>query len=153
MAFAISDPIGDAELILDAKLHNYGRSRVRGASLDLYLLDEGESASTPLLSIPVANMSSGERSFTESVTVQAPKLWSAEIPNLYKVLLVLKDGAGNNLEVLGTHFGFRSIEIRDQQLWVNGQSVLLKGANRHEIDPFHGRVVSLAAAKKPCLPA
>jgi beta-galactosidase len=133
----------NAELILDAKIRNYGRVRVRDAFLDLYLLAEGESPAEPLLSIPVTNMSSGERTFSHSATVDTPQLWSAETPQLYRVIVVLRNGDGNAAEVLGTRFGFRSIDIRDQQLWVNGQSVLLKGANRHEIDPFNGRAVSL----------
>ena len=138
----LSEDFQSAELILDAKVRNYGRGRVRDASIDLYLLDGRELPGEPLFTIALGNVSSGERTFTQSVTVQSPRLWSAEIPNLYTVLVVLRDVDGHDTEVMSTRFGFRAIEIRDQQLWVNGQSVLLKGANRHEIDPFNGRTVS-----------
>ena len=75
-------------------------------------------------------------------------LWSAEIPNLYQVTFILKDGTGKTNEVISTPFGFRKIEIRDQQLWVNGKNILIKGVNRHEHDPFNGRYVSLDVMKR-----
>ncbi|HKM92171.1 MAG TPA: glycoside hydrolase family 2 TIM barrel-domain containing protein [Prolixibacteraceae bacterium] len=73
--------------------------------------------------------------------VDHPDLWSAEIPNLYQVVFVLKNASGETLEVVATPFGFRKIEIKDSQLWVNGKSVLLKGVNRHDLDPINGRYV------------
>jgi len=139
----LADDFQTAELTLDAKVRNYGRRNIRRASLDLYLLDDAEVPEQPLFTIPLGDVAPGEQTVSHTATVEAPRLWSAEIPNLYTVLLVLRNDDGSNTEVLSTRFGFRSIEIRDQQLWVNGQSVLLKGANRHEIDPFNGRTVSL----------
>lgn len=62
--------------------------------------------------------------------------WSAEIPYLYKVL-VKAEG-----QVIPVNVGFRKMEIRDRQLLVNGQPVLIKGANRHELDPDGGYVIS-----------
>jgi len=73
--------------------------------------------------------------------VDQPDLWSAEIPNLYQVVFILKNASGETLEVVATPFGFRKIEIKDSQLWVNGKSVLLKGVNRHDLDPVNGRYV------------
>jgi len=60
---------------------------------------------------------------------------------LYQVVFVLKNTSGETLEVVATPFGFRKIEIKDSQLWVNGKSVLLKGVNRHDLDPVNGRYV------------
>lgn len=74
-------------------------------------------------------------------TVDKPELWSAEIPNLYQMVFVLKSGTGEILEVVGTPFGFRKIEVKDSQLWVNGKSVLLKGVNRHDLNPANGRYI------------
>jgi len=74
--------------------------------------------------------------------IEHPDLWSAEIPNLYTVIFVLKDAEGKTMETISTLFGFRKIEIRDSQLWVNGKSVKLKGVNRHELDPVNGRAIS-----------
>lgn len=77
-------------------------------------------------------------------TVTHPLLWSAEVPALYKVVLTLKDQKGAVEEVLASDFGFRKVEIRDSRLWVNGQPVLLKGVNRHEVHPAYGKTVPVA---------
>ncbi|MBN1769057.1 MAG: DUF4981 domain-containing protein [Prolixibacteraceae bacterium] len=74
--------------------------------------------------------------------VENPDLWSAEIPNLYQMVFVMKSASGETLEVVATPFGFRKIEIKDSQLWVNGKSVLLKGVNRHDLDPINGRYIT-----------
>ena len=66
--------------------------------------------------------------------------WSAETPELYTLLLDVADDDGNHLETISTRIGFRSVEIRDAQLLVNGVAVLLKGTNRHEHDPDTARI-------------
>jgi len=70
-----------------------------------------------------------------------PNKWSAEIPYLYTLRTTLKQG-GKTLEVIPIAVGFRKIEIKDGQVLVNGQPVLFKGADRHELDPDGGYVVS-----------
>ena len=70
------------------------------------------------------------------------KPWSAETPNLYTVLVTLKQG-DKVLEVIKQRVGFRHIEIKDGQLLVNGQPILIKGADRHELDPDGGYIVSV----------
>ena len=73
-----------------------------------------------------------------TLTVEKPHLWSAETPYLYSVKATME---GNN-EVIPQNVGFRKIEIRNAQVLVNGQPVLFKGADRHELDPDGGYVVS-----------
>ncbi|HEX7626711.1 MAG TPA: glycoside hydrolase family 2 TIM barrel-domain containing protein [Gaiellaceae bacterium] len=68
--------------------------------------------------------------------VRAPQLWSAEDPALYTLELTSEG------ETVSTSFGFRQVEIRDRQLLVNGEPVLIAGVNRHEHDDTHGRVIS-----------
>jgi beta-galactosidase len=70
------------------------------------------------------------------------KPWSAETPNLYTVLVTLKQG-DKVLEVIKQRVGFRHIEIKGGQLLVNGQPILIKGADRHEMDPDGGYIVSV----------
>jgi beta-galactosidase len=60
------------------------------------------------------------------------KQWSAEQPILYKLLIKLLDKKGNVVECRSARVGFRSVEIKNKQLLVNGQPVLLKGVNRHD---------------------
>ena len=69
--------------------------------------------------------------------------WSAEIPTLYTMQVTLKDKKGTVIEVVRQRVGFRSIEIKGGQLLVNGQPVLIKGADRHELDPDGGYIVSV----------
>lgn len=71
--------------------------------------------------------------------------WSAESPNLYQMRMSLMDKKAKTIERLNTSFGFRTVEIKDGKLLVNGQYVLIKGVNRHEHDPYTGHVVSREA--------
>ena len=70
------------------------------------------------------------------------KPWSAEHPNLYRLEIKVLDKKGGVIEQLESHIGFRTVEIKDGKLLVNGQYVLIKGVNRHEHDPYTGHVVS-----------
>lgn len=74
-----------------------------------------------------------------------PALWTAETPNLYETEVQLRNAAGALLEVIPGHIGFREIAIRNGQLLVNGQPVLIKGVNRHEANPQTGHVISKEA--------
>ena len=73
--------------------------------------------------------------------VSNPEKWTAETPNLYTLTATLKNGS-NTLEVIPVKVGFRKIELKGGQIQVNGQPVLFKGADRHEMDPDGGYVVS-----------
>jgi len=70
------------------------------------------------------------------------KPWSAEHPNLYRLEIKVLDKKGREIERLENHIGFRTVEIKNGKLLVNGQYVLIKGVNRHEHDPYTGHVVS-----------
>ena len=73
--------------------------------------------------------------------------WSAEMPVLYDLYVTLKRGT-SVLEVVRQRVGFRRIEIKNQQLLVNGQPVLIKGVDRHELDPDGGYVISMNRMKQ-----
>lgn len=73
--------------------------------------------------------------------VARPAKWSAEQPNLYTLEIAVSDGK-RVTETVEQAVGFRSVEIRNGQLLVNGQPILVKGVDRHEMDPLHGYVVS-----------
>ena len=82
---------------------------------------------------------SGKKS--TSLSVANPLKWTAETPYLYTLTATLTEG-GKAVEIIPIKVGFRKIEINNGQLLVNGQPVLFKGANRHEMDPDGGYVVS-----------
>lgn len=77
-----------------------------------------------------------------SATIKSPKRWTAETPYLYKLHLTLLTAEGEVIEQVEQSVGFRSVEIRNGQLLVNGASVRFRGVNRHEYDPRTARVMS-----------
>ncbi|MFI3247869.1 MAG: glycoside hydrolase family 2 TIM barrel-domain containing protein [Rikenellaceae bacterium] len=76
-----------------------------------------------------------------TMEVENPMKWSAEIPYLYTLTATLTSN-GKSLEVIPQKVGFREIELVGDQILVNGEAVLFKGANRHELDPDGGYVLS-----------
>jgi len=76
------------------------------------------------------------------LTLPKAARWSAEAPSLYRLVLELIDAQGKALEAVASKIGFRTSEIKNGQLLVNGAAVLLKGVNRHEHDPLTGHVIS-----------
>ena len=73
--------------------------------------------------------------------VKKPLLWSAELPHLYKIVVTLKDPQGRVVESTATRIGFRSVEVRDRMLLVNGQRVFIQGVNRHDHHDTKGKAL------------
>ena len=91
----------------------------------------------------------GYRKFNRmEMKVKNPRLWSAEHPSLYTLRLQLQDDKGQTIEQVNQKVGFRTIEIKDGQLLVNGQAIKIRGVNRHEHDPHTARVMSEALMLK-----
>lgn len=138
----------DAELHVEAKIAACGLPAAKRCRLEVLLFDEADR--------PVEQC---ERMYAEAVLekgegvgeavlqlkgrVANPRKWSAETPQLYKVLLLLYGDKGELLDARCSRFGFRKVEIRDSRLFINGRSVKLKGVNRHEFHPRHGHAVPL----------
>ncbi|MBN1117193.1 MAG: DUF4981 domain-containing protein [Bacteroidales bacterium] len=131
---------------LKAKLSVVNKGYKGAATIEGYLLKNGKSykGEKPVFVKQLTSSDAGKKAseLLIETKVEKPDLWSAEIPNLYKVVFVVKNASGETLEVVATPFGFRKIEIKDRQLWVNGKSVLLKGVNRHDLDPVNGRYIT-----------
>jgi len=123
----------DGTLAVDVSLSANGA----GTSVQIALLDpEGTQIQTADLK--------GAGTVKTTLAVVNPHKWTAETPALYTLLATLKDASGKTLEVIPLRTGFRKIEIKNAQLLVNGQPVLFKGADRHEMDPGTGYYVSPA---------
>ena len=73
-----------------------------------------------------------------------PRLWNAETPNLYTLLITLTDKNGRVLTAIKDDIGFRHIEIKNSQLTINGKAIYIRGVDRHETSPKHGHVVTKA---------
>jgi len=130
----------NAVLEIDASVCNYS-SRKQPAKVLFVLLDKsGEEVTRGAESCRV--LPGGESVIHFSEAVENPARWSAETPDLYTLLLVVEDAAGKVLEVIGSNVGFRSVEMKNGQLLVNGQIIDIKGVNRHDHDPDTGHYIS-----------
>ena len=75
-------------------------------------------------------------------TFENPKTWTAETPDLYDLTLELCDASGKVIERADSKIGFRSVEVKDGQVLVNGKPIRFRGVNRHEHDPKTARVMT-----------
>jgi beta-galactosidase len=130
----------DATLKIKTSITNYS-GKLNPGSVSLDLLDSAGKAVRPPQSSKFQG-GAGEIEVLVSTPVINPKKWTAETPNLYKILLTLNDAGGKPIELIPFNIGFRKVEIRDARLFVNGQKVLLKGVNRHEHSPDTGHYLS-----------
>ncbi len=132
----------DGLVNLEINLKNSGEERED--VLEAYLFDR-RLRKIKRLSLSVRLKKGEEKTIKTKWRVKNPRKWTAETPNLYPLVLVLKNPKGKVLEVLGTHIGFRKVEIKNGQLLLNGVPIYIKGVNRHEHDPVYGHVISLAS--------
>jgi beta-galactosidase len=78
----------------------------------------------------------------QHISIENPRKWTAETPNLYRCVVCLQDDQGNTVDAEGYDIGFRKVEITDGQLCVNGKPLLIRGVNRHEHHPESGHAVT-----------
>ena len=141
----------DAMLHVTARVWNYADTACWKPEIEVTLLDANHQpvASDPLMKGNSVYIPPGDESIVKmKAFVKNPLKWSAEIPNLYTVILTLRDRAGKILETESCKFGFRKVEIKNGQLLVNGVPVLIKGVNRHEHDPDTGHYITLESMVK-----
>ena len=86
-----------------------------------------------------------------TANIPGAKSWSSENPNLYKLLITLKDASGKVIEVLHQDVGFRTIEIKNAQLLVNGVAIYVKGVDMHEHNEITGHFQDEATMLKDIL--
>jgi beta-galactosidase len=134
----------DATLSIDAELINYNESKTAKPVLRAILFDnaDNEIASMKSKKGPVKISPQEKANEHLSAQIKNPDKWSAEQPNLYTLVLVLENPAGQIKETLSTRVGFRKVELRDGLLQVNGKPIYIKGVNRHEHDPYTGHYVT-----------
>ncbi len=83
------------------------------------------------------------KEFNTNTIIARVRSWSAEIPNLYALSISLDDN-----QFIKTQIGFKSVEIKNSQVLINGKAIYFKGVDRHETDPFTGHVVSRESMEK-----
>ena len=124
----------DAQLFIRIELNEPATVQIKLMHDDV---DTGGAATKTIKSM---TQSSDLTTVFFEMPVEKPHLWSAEDPDLYTLFIVV----GNNPDaspVVASYVGFRQVEIQEGLLKVNGRPILIKGVNRHEHHPHHGRAV------------
>ena len=135
----------DAELQVSCDLNNISATPVAGLQLHAQLFD-GEKciAEQSLDALSVQNSATCQF----LIPVKQPKQWNAEHPNLYLLLLTLRNNHDEIIEVVPQQVGFRDIKVRDGLFYVNGRYLKLHGVNRHDHDCLKGRAVDMARVER-----
>ncbi|MDM5090612.1 beta-galactosidase [Aeromonas bestiarum] len=139
----------DARLKIELQAAN-----AAGLSVEISLYDGAERVAN--LRQPLGTGTIDEKGAYEDrselwLAVTAPRKWSAETPHLYRLTLTLLGEQGEPIESEAYDVGFRAVEIKGGLLRVNGQPLLIRGANRHEHDAARGHVVTPAAIEQDLL--
>ena len=140
----------DAQLKIRATVRNFGPARPAGWILEGRLYDD---QGMPVLDQPMTVgveklltrdwLHRGNVPFADlEARVENPRKWSAEFPHLYTLTLTLQDAAGRTVDARSCKIGFRQVEIRDRQLFLNGKSIKLYGVNRHDFHHLQGTTVT-----------
>ena len=138
---------------LDATYTN-AKANVKVSIQNFYLLEEGSQVEAKIMDggSVIAQASAAATKPNSSATtyevsldmdVTNPKKWSAEEPNLYDLVLTLKDKDGKDIDIRGGKVGFREVSVRnDGALLINGKRMVFHGVNRHDFSPVNGRAIT-----------
>ena len=133
-----------AKLRVTVKVINYEKEDAKQHKVEISLLDsEQRFVNSKFLMSEAFTIKPGTEYLMElQANIENPKKWTGETPNLYDLILILKNSKNQITEVEHCKFGFRKVEIDDNgSFLINGKSIILKGVNRHEHDPDHGRAI------------
>jgi beta-galactosidase len=142
----LDDDYRDAELSVDVAVENAtdNASELK-IEAELFTAD-GKSIAKFDSAVPAEAHGTGKKKL--SAHIENPAKWSAEQPNLYRLLVSLRDAEGKLVEIIPFNVGFREVEIKDRLLKLNGQELRIAGTNRHEHDPVTGHTVSVESMIK-----
>ena len=127
------DNFSRAFLGIDVTLQNLDK-KAADARVDVELVNPaGKTIQTAILQ--VSDIKNGKKDAKLNLEVQNPELWSAEKPNLYTVNISVGG------DVYTQKYGFRKIENRNGQVFINGKRVMFKGADRHDTHPIYGKAI------------
>lgn len=129
----VAEDLTHADLKLTMRTQGAGSVRVKVWDRDRVLADTRVS---------LADHTTEPAQTEISCPVAQPRLWSAETPYLYDMMLEVHDADGNLTEVIPQKIGFRRFEMKDGLMCLNGRRIVFKGVNRHEFSSRTGRVVS-----------
>lgn len=145
------DDFKSALFKVGASVKNLGDNAASAKTLEVTLLDPLGKKVSSLTQKVDRIVDNTEKAFKLETNVDKPLLWSAEKPNLYSVIVTLKNDKGVETEAMSSKFGFRKIEIKNKHFYINNESVFFKGTNRHDIDPQMGKAIPVETMLKDVL--
>ncbi|MGM7723358.1 glycoside hydrolase family 2 TIM barrel-domain containing protein [Metabacillus sp. Hm71] len=132
----------DATLKIEAKIKNVFEQEVNGYSIEAMLYDQEKNpVLKESLQIRVDMKNQCLISIYASTKIENPFKWSAETPYLYTLVFILKNESGIIKETESCKVGFRTFEIKDGLMKINGRRIVFKGVNRHEFASDKGRAI------------
>ncbi len=135
----LSNNYADGTFDLEVSLKSVNAKTQKGA-VSVEIVKNGKSVYKADKNFEITPEKDSDLNFKTTI----PKVlsWSAEIPELYQLDIVVKDKKGKVLEAVSKKIGFRTSEIKDGRYLLNGKVILFKGVDRHEHDPVTGHVIS-----------
>jgi len=138
----LQDNYTNGKLEIDILFNKLSTEDVKTHQLRINLYEKKNTAQPVSTEIVSLQHTFGKDSIRYEKEIPLVKKWTAETPELYILTISLLDLKGNCIESLSNRIGFRTSEIKNGLLLVNGVAVKLKGVNRHEHDPVKGHVIS-----------
>jgi beta-galactosidase len=132
----------NGELELDFSIRNYLDKNWENLSVEIELLDDQNEMKLAYSDQRKLSIIDSETNLGFKSKIINPHKWTAETPNLYTLLIKLKNTEGRILEVISDKIGFRNVEIKNGNLLVNGKYIYIKGVDRHETHPLTGHVIT-----------
>ena len=138
-----NEQLTNARVDILTKIINATKKDIDNYTLEAKILDPGGNEIATETQLLESTKENSEVAVALQIHIRNPKLWSAEQPHLYSILLNLKDDKGQTLEVIPSKLGIRKVEIKENRVFINNEQVFFKGVNRHETHPEYGRTVPL----------
>ncbi len=136
------DPSHGAEVGLRVKLTNWTDGAHSGSVRATLLDADGVEVGSSDLGGPADIPAMGSHEAQGTIVVRDARLWTAETPYLYRLIVTVNDERGDTLEARSLNVGIREVSISDGALLVNGKPIKIRGVNRHESDPVYGHAVT-----------
>lgn len=145
----VGSDFSQATLRLDVQLANELKSKKSGKLKATLVDQEGKPVAEMEKEFRLKGRTDAQVEF--ALAINRPKLWSAETPDLYSLILSLRDENGEERQAISTKVGFRQITIQNKRVYINGQQVFFKGVNRHDTHPEFGKTIPIDAMIKDVL--
>ncbi len=147
---ANSDNYSAGKLTVELQINNRSNAATSGSASVTLLDPDGKTVAT-LPDVNFSNLSAGGTStLSTNIELTDLKLWSCEKPNLYTIVVALKDG-DKETQAFATKYGFRTIEQKGTFCYINGEKFLFKGVNSQDCDPLTGRTMTVDALMRDVL--